>query len=61
MCYARTFMTRKKETRYPNLMSSPQAAPEPKRRVYATAYARAKEIICACFRPRVKDEPTIVV
>jgi hypothetical protein len=52
MCYARMFVIRKKEAKYPNLMTSTPEEKEPKKK----AYAKTKSIMCDLFHTRGKDE-----
>lgn len=57
MCYyTKTFVSRKKEAKYPNLMTSTPEEKEPKKRGYALAYAKTKAITCKLFHAHGKDE-----
>lgn len=61
MCYARKSVTRTKATEYPNLMTSTRGENEPKRKAYANAYAKTKEIISKLLHTRGTHEHVRVI
>lgn len=56
MCYPRKSVIRTKEAEYHDLMTSPQGENEPKKKAYANAYAKTKDILRKLFYIRGKDE-----
>jgi hypothetical protein len=56
MCYARKPVIRTKAAEYPNLMTSTPDANELKKKAYATAYTKTKEIMRKLFHTDRKDE-----